>query len=203
MLLKNNTVLIATKNQGKVTEFKNYLNKLDMAVLSLSDFSDMPEIIEDGETFAENALKKAKIIAKHLQIPVLADDSGLCVDALDGKPGVYSARYAGDQATDEMNNNKLLFELQSTTAGGRDSLLSPARFICALALFDPENGQTIEVEGACSGYITAIPKGLNGFGYDPLFFLPQYKKTMAEISVEEKNQISHRGNAIQKLLTLL
>lgn len=201
--LKNNKVLIATKNRGKVKEFKDYFNEMNIDVQSLSDFSDLPDIIEDGQTFAENARKKARVIAEHLQMPVLADDSGLCVDALDGNPGVFSARYAGEQATDEMNNRKLLSDLQSAEVKTGDSMLSPARFICALALFDPKNGQVFESEGACPGFITDTPKGTNGFGYDPLFYLPQYGKTMAEISIEDKNQISHRGEAIRKLLTLL
>lgn len=202
-LTNNKVLLIATKNQGKVKEFKDYFNELNIEVQSLLEFPDVPEIIENGKTFAENAKKKARIIAEYLQIPVLADDSGLCVDVLEGKPGVFSARYAGEQATDEMNNRKLLSDLQSAAANTGDTLLSPARFVCALALFDPQNGQVTESEGACAGYITPVPIGTNGFGYDPLFFLPQYGKTMAEISVEDKNQISHRGEAIRKLLTLL
>ncbi|MNI64691.1 dITP/XTP pyrophosphatase [compost metagenome] len=132
---------------------------------------------------------------------MLADDSGLCVDALDGRPGVYSARYAGEGAQDEENNLKLLSELEGLKQGEDTGqpLLSTARFVCALSLYDPENGQELTAEGTVEGWITSEPAGGGGFGYDPLFYLPEYEKTMAELTLEEKQQISHRGMALRLL----
>ncbi len=209
MLRQTETVVIATRNQGKVREFAQWFKPLQIEVRSLSDFTDLPDIVEDGRTFAENAEKKARIIAERLDVPVLADDSGLCVDALNGLPGVRSARYAGEKATDEQNNRKLLEELRRVTnheSANHEStqrFLSPARFVCALALVDPANGQTIRAEGSCEGYIIGQPRGSNGFGYDPLFYLPRFERTMAELTTEEKNEVSHRGKALRRLFQLL
>ncbi|WP_068774054.1 non-canonical purine NTP pyrophosphatase [Paenibacillus sp. FJAT-26967] len=276
-------VVIATRNKGKVREFAHYFARYGKEVRSLEDFDAMPEIVEDGATFADNARIKASIIARHLNLPVLADDSGLCVDLLGGDPGVYSARYAGDYASDAENNAKLLSELRAMasaqaggTAGyasltnvdsfteserhggspgsvhgnlaridgstgsadghpaGKDmdaagkedgpgssaagtwqagsgsasavsdpgeqgpALLSPARFVCALALVDPLRGDTLEAEGTCEGFVIAEPRGAGGFGYDPLFYLTEQGMTMAELPLEEKNLISHRAAALQQ-----
>lgn len=207
-ILANKTLVIATNNEGKRQEFAAAFAPLGVGVRSLADFNELPEIIEDGVTFADNAQLKAKLVANHLQLPVLADDSGLCVDALDGRPGVYSARYAGEQATDEDNNNKLLAELKALRQeeeefAAENDRLSTAHFVCALALYDPLTEKLLTVEGRCSGYITAVPRGTNGFGYDPLFFVPQYGQTMAELPPQLKMEISHRGEAIRQLLQRL
>lgn len=206
---KNKTVIIATRNQGKVKEFADMFSSLNIEVKSVAQFAGLPDIIEDGQTFAANALKKAKTIAELLQLPVIADDSGLCVDALGGKPGVYSARFAGEHASDKQNNEKLLAELSGCqvtlegpeTAG--ENLLSKAQFKCALVLYDPARSSALHAEGVCAGYILSAPRGVSGFGYDPLFYLPQFGRTMAELSMEEKNRISHRGLALKQLLSML
>lgn len=208
MLSGHETIIIASHNKGKIAEFKTIFAPFQLEVRSLADYSALPDIVEDGATFADNAFIKAKLIADHLQLPVLADDSGLCVTALQGEPGVYSARYAGVGATDQQNNDKLLATLHRLGASvesealGR-SFLSEAQFVCALVLYEPSGGNKLEVEGICEGYITAEPRGEHGFGYDPLFVVPQYNKTMAELLPEQKNAISHRGAAIRALLQRL
>lgn len=206
----HDTVVVATKNAGKVKEFAHALQKLGKAVVSLHDYPAIPDIIEDGETFAANARLKAKATGDALGVPALADDSGLCVEALDGRPGVYSARYAGEGASDRDNNAKLLQELGEMGAelpslGWNDSSkpLSRAQFVCALALYDPATGEFIEAEGTVDGIITDRPHGDGGFGYDPLFWLPQLGRGMAELSKEEKGAISHRGEALKVLMNKL
>jgi XTP/dITP diphosphohydrolase len=200
--MQNKTLVIATKNQGKVREFKSLLEPLGFTIKCLADFAAISEIVEDGDTFYANALKKAKIAALELGLSVIADDSGLCVDALDDQPGVRSARYAGEDASDALNNQKLLTELKQRVHkdGGE---LSKARFVCALVLYNPEHEQIVNVEGTCSGFIISEPQGEGGFGYDPLFYLPEFKKTMAELTAEEKNKVSHRGSALRQLLSHL
>ena len=188
-------IVLATGNKGKLREFKGLLGGVFGNIVSLNDFESPPEVVEDGETFRENALKKARAIASYSGIPALADDSGLEVEALGGRPGVYSARYAGEGATDRDNINKLLAELRGT--GNRK-----ARFVCFLALVTPE-GKEITAEGSCEGVILTEPRGEGGFGYDPVFFLPEYNKTMAEIAPELKNEISHRARACRSLAKLL
>lgn len=202
MIEKESTVIIvATRNQGKVKEFAHALEFMGKPVRSMYDYPEVPEVVEDGETFADNARKKAKTVGDLLGQPVLADDSGLCVDKLDGAPGVYSARYAGEGATDEENNLKLLQELEELQQGEdtEQPLLSTGRFVCHLALYDPANGQFIEASGAVEGWITSQPSGGGGFGYDPLFYLPTYEKTMAELTMAEKQAVSHRGAALREL----
>ena len=188
-------IVLATGNKGKLREFKGLLGGVFGNIVSLNDLESPPGVIEDGETFRENALKKARAIASYSGLPALADDSGLEVEALDGRPGVYSARYAGEGATDRDNINKLLAELRGT--GNRK-----ARFVCFLALVTPE-GKEITAEGSCEGVILTEPRGEGGFGYDPVFFLPEYNKTMAEIAPELKNKISHRARACESLAKLL
>lgn len=186
-------VIIATKNKGKASEFQALLAKKGIAVKTLLDFPDSPDVEETGSTFAENARLKAETIARYFQTMVIADDSGLSIDALGGNPGVYSARYAGEERDDEANIAKVLEEMEGIPFEKRT-----ARFHCALAISIPNRSTTI-VEGTCEGYITEAPKGENGFGYDPIFYVPQEGKTMAELTKEEKNKISHRAVALAKL----
>ncbi|WP_313636628.1 XTP/dITP diphosphatase [Paenibacillus sp. FSL K6-0276] len=194
-------LIVATKNKGKVREFEHAFAPLGLTVKSMYDYPDLPDVVEDGATFAENAFKKSKAVGDALGIPVLADDSGLCVDALDGRPGVYSARYAGEDAGDEENNLKLLSELGKLKQGEDTGqpLLSTARFVCTLSLYDPSSGRELTSEGTVEGWITSEPAGGGGFGYDPLFYLAEYEKTMAELTMEEKQRISHRGTALRLL----
>ncbi len=188
-------IVLATGNKGKVREFEGLLRGVFGSIVPLYDLESPPEVIEDGDTFRENALKKARALASFAGIPALADDSGLEVEALQGRPGVYSARYAGEGATDRENIDKLLAELGS--AGNRK-----ARFVCFLALVTPE-GKEITAEGSCEGAILTESRGQGGFGYDPVFFLPEYNKTMAEIPAQLKNEISHRARACESLVRLL
>jgi len=204
------TIVIATKNAGKAREFAHSLSLLGKKTSSLLEYPQIGDIVEDGDTFAANARIKAKTAGDTLGVPVLADDSGLRVQALNGDPGVYSARYSGDNATDESNNAKLLKELsQAVKDEGLDRLpdgsvlLSPAQFVCALALYDPATGQFLEVEGTVDGYITDKPHGTGGFGYDPLFWLSGMNRGIAELTTSEKGEISHRGEALRKLVKKL
>ncbi|WP_168123787.1 RdgB/HAM1 family non-canonical purine NTP pyrophosphatase [Paenibacillus sp. HB172176] len=211
LLAKQRLVVIATKNEGKVKEFAEALAKLGKEVTSLREYPEIGDIVEDGESFAANARIKAKTAGDLLGVPVLADDSGLCVAALGGEPGIYSARFAGEGASDSDNNAKLLRELEARGAALPDEsaladgsrMLSRAQFVCALALYDPGAGRFIEAEGAVDGVITDKPHGDGGFGYDPFFYLPQLGLGMAELSKSEKNEISHRGEAIRALLVKL
>lgn len=204
-----NVVVVATRNAGKAEEFRALLAPLGIEVKSLLDMpeSAVPDVVEDGDTFEANAEKKARAAALALNCPALADDSGLCVDALNGEPGVYSARYAGEPSNDRSNNEKLLRELAARaqnkpTVEGVEAL-SPARFVCALALYIPGDGgdrdsaRTIFAEGSCEGVIISEPRGDGGFGYDPLFYVFEFGRTFAELSREEKNRISHRGKALR------
>lgn len=207
---RGDTVVVATKNAGKVREFAHAFGKLGMDVVSMFDYPDLPDVVEDGTTFAENARKKAREVAEALRLPVLADDSGLEVAELGGDPGVYSARYSGEGATDASNNAKLLRELTGMAeaeAHGKlvdgTRLLGSARFVCTLALYDPANGKFMESEGDVRGFILEAPRGAGGFGYDPLFWLEAQQRSMAELSTEEKQAISHRGQALDRLLRKL
>ncbi|CAM3079533.1 XTP/dITP diphosphatase [Paenibacillus sediminis] len=201
----DSVVIVATRNKGKVKEFAHALAPLGKEVRSMYDYQGLPEVVEDGTTFAENALKKAKTVGDALGLPVLADDSGLCVDKLDGAPGVYSARYAGEGASDADNNAKLLSELKRLSEGEdtEQPLLSTASFVCSLVVYDPNTKQSIEAFGSVEGWITSEPAGDGGFGYDPLFYLPQFEKTMAQLTLEEKQAISHRGAALRELVVKL
>lgn len=187
------TVVLATGNKGKLRELAAMLDGFGIELKSLADFPDIGEIVEDGDTFEANALIKAKAVCDATGLPAIADDSGLAVDALNGAPGVYSARYSGDGATDATNNIKLLKELDCTPDAERT-----ARFVCALAAMAP-NGHSLVVRGEWEGQILREPRGENGFGYDPLFFLPRLGKSSAELPPAEKNAISHRGLALAKL----
>jgi XTP/dITP diphosphohydrolase len=205
MIELGSTILVATRNKGKSKEFREAFHKIGITVKDLFDVEGIPTIEETGATFAENAYIKAKAVADIVRLPVLADDSGLCVDALDGAPGVYSARYAGEEATDRDNNTKLLRELGALPSAGEDDseYLSAARFVCSLVLYDPVNRSHVVAEGTVEGNILRNPRGTDGFGYDPLFWVSSSGCSMAELSLEEKNAISHRGKALHKLLELI
>lgn len=184
----DNIIVLATSNTNKLKEIQGLLKDYPVAIKSLADFGPMPEAVEDGETFDENAYKKAIHYAKVLGVPCLADDSGLAVDALDGRPGVYSARYAGPGATDWDNCEKLLGEMAGTTK-------RTAHFVCVLSLATPA-GPALTWEARCDGEITHERRGESGFGYDPVFFSPELGKTFAEVSMAEKSSVSHRGRAL-------
>lgn len=185
-------VIIATKNQGKAKEFERMLSPKGYEVLTLLNLPDFPDIEETGVTFEENAVLKAEEAAAALNEIVIADDSGLIVDALNGRPGVYSARYAGEAKDDAANMDKVLSELSGVPFEERT-----ARFFCVLAIAGP-NLETRTYSGACEGKILEERRGTNGFGYDPIFFLEDRDRTMAELSSEEKAAISHRGKALKQ-----
>ena len=200
---RNKKILVATGNPGKIAEFRAMLDA-DVRWLGLADFDDIAEIEEDGATFAENACKKATGYAKATGLWTIADDSGLVVDALGGAPGVKSARFSGDKLEgaertliDHRNIAKVLELLKDVPKENRT-----ARFVCRLCLADPEK-VLIETEGTLEGLIADREIGTNGFGYDPVFFVPRLNKTVGQLSAEQKNAISHRGNAIRKLRPLL
>ncbi len=184
----DNIIVLATSNKNKLKEIQEILKDFPVAIKSLSDFGPMPEAVEDGETFDDNAYKKALHYAKVLGVPCLADDSGLVVEALDGRPGVYSARYSGPEATDWKNCEKLLGEMEGQTNRS-------AHFVCVLSLATPA-GPALTWEGRCDGELIAERRGEAGFGYDPIFFSPDLGKTFAEASMAEKSAISHRGRAL-------
>ena len=185
-------LLLATKNQGKIKEINRLLKGQRVEVLTLDDFPGISLPKEDRSTFKGNALKKARFVAGETGLAAISDDSGLCVDALGGRPGVLSARYAGDNATDEENLAKLLLEMKDVPEGKRT-----ASFVCVIALVLP-SGKEKTFEGRLEGVIAAKPKGRGGFGYDPVFFLPEKHKTLAELKPEEKNLLSHRGAALKR-----
>lgn len=187
------TIVIATRNPGKAKEFAALFAKAGYQTKTLLDYPDLPDVEETGKTFEENARLKAETIAQILQQPVLADDSGLAVDALNGLPGIFSARFAGERKSDAVNNAKLLHELTDVPDEKRT-----AHFHCTLVFAAPQK-ESLVVEADWDGRIGRIPQGDNGFGYDPLFIVPGFGKTSAELSSEEKNQISHRGMAVKKL----
>ena len=186
------TLIVATGNAGKCREIQQMLGET-IQVKSLSDIPDAPDVVEDGDTFEANALKKARIIARHTSLPALADDSGLEVDALSGAPGVFSARFAGEDATDADNIAKLLGLLQNVPHADRT-----ARFRCVMALVNPE-GREQTAQGAWEGEIGHTPQGDNGFGYDPLFIVPTHSCTAAQLPPEIKNALSHRGQALKAI----
>ncbi len=189
-------LVIATKNRSKARELGEMLKGLEVEVLSLADFPSVALPPEDGDTFTENALIKARAVFEATGLPSLADDSGLAVDALDGRPGIYSARYAGRNATDEDNYMKLLCELEGVPLGKR-----AARFVCALAYKDKVREEVFE--GEFRGRIAERPRGENGFGYDPVFEVERLGRTAAELSPGEKNAISHRAEALRRFKTWL
>jgi len=185
-------VAIATKNEKKLRELRRYLKGVKAHIISLKDISRAPGIREDKSAFKGNAIKKAVTISKFTKGVVLADDSGLCVDALGGQPGVKSARFAGRNKKDHDNNAKLLKMMKRVPAGKRT-----ARFVCAVAVAD--NGKTVKIlEEYCNGRIADSVRGRHGFGYDPLFLIPKYKKTFGELGFKVKDKMSHRSKALKK-----
>jgi XTP/dITP diphosphohydrolase len=190
-------LIVATGNKGKLREFAELLKGVVDRVLSPADFPGFPEVEEDGDTFEANAIKKAMSAAAFTGRPVLADDSGLSVDHLHGRPGVYSARFAGEGASDADNNALLLRELAGVPSEQRG-----AAFHCVIALCQPD-GSCQTFDGSLPGVILEAPRGEGGFGYDPLFLVPEYGQTFSELSLEIKNRISHRGRAMQQLKAAL
>jgi XTP/dITP diphosphohydrolase len=190
-------VIIATNNPGKAKEFEHIFAPRGIAVRTLLDFPEIPEVEETGTTFEENAILKAEAVSHLLGKMVIGDDSGLIVDALEGRPGIYSARYAGEQKNDQDNIDKVLSELKNVPEEKRT-----ARFYCALAVASPAQ-ETLTVSGTCEGRILEESRGTNGFGYDPLVFIPSKGVAMAELTSDEKNKISHRAHALQKLDVIL
>ncbi len=188
---KQTPLIIATGNPGKVLEIEDLLNGFPIQIKSLADFGPIPEVEEDGETFEENAYKKASFAAKILGMPALADDSGLMVDALGGEPGVRSARYAGPHATDQQRVAKLLKAMQGQTN-------RKAAFECVISIAVP-SGPALTYEARCEGLIAEAPAGKKGFGYDPIFFYPPLNKTFGQMSLAEKRDVSHRGKALSEL----
>jgi XTP/dITP diphosphohydrolase len=191
-------LVIATGNRHKIREIQEKFSGMEgLILIPLSDFTDPPEVIEDGNSFLENASKKASEIAAFTKMPSMADDSGLVVDALGGRPGILSARYGGESADDTARNLMILEELRGVTPERRT-----ARFVCVIAVAFPD-GRVVTTEGTCEGIITEDMKGTRGFGYDPVFFLPEIGKTMAELPLEQKNTISHRAKALEAMREIL
>jgi len=186
-------LVVATKNKGKLVEIKKVLLNMPFDVIAMSDLGIDIDVIEDGTTFEENSMKKAQEICIVSNTIVMADDSGLEVDFLDGAPGIYSARFGGSEATDKDKNEKLLKMLKDVPFEKRT-----ARFVCAIAIAFPD-GRAFVVRDTCEGFIGYECKGNNGFGYDPLFYVPLYEKTMAELEIDIKNKISHRAKALNKM----
>ncbi|WP_334115789.1 XTP/dITP diphosphatase [Ligilactobacillus sp.] len=186
-------ILIATKNEGKAREYRRLFESRGIKVITLKDLNEQVEIVENGRTFSENALIKAQTLTDKLNLPVLADDSGLVVDALNGAPGIYSARYAGDH-DDEANNKKLLEELRNVPDEKRT-----AHFHCSIVATAPDK-MPLEASGDVYGLIAHEKHGEDGFGYDPLFYYPEFGRTFGEVGMEEKNKVSHRAKATENLL---
>ena len=184
-------LVVATRNQGKTAEIKDLLKAFDVTIKNLDDFGPIPEVDEDGDTFDENAYKKASFAARVLGLPALADDSGLLVEALGGLPGIHSARYAGQNATDEERCARLL-EAMKGQANRR------AAFECVISIAVPA-GPALTYEARCEGLIAEQAAGSNGFGYDPVFYYPPLNKTFAELTLQEKSRVSHRGKALAEL----
>ena len=190
-------IVLATRNRDKVREIKKILNGINASLLSLDDFPGCPEVVEDGETLEANAKKKALVVSQYTKKLSLAEDTGLEVEALSGAPGIHSARFAGDNCTYEDNNKKLLKLMEKLSLGERR-----ARFRCVAALAKPDGG-VVTCDGVCEGIIAFEMKGKSGFGYDPLFLLPEYGKTFAELGEEMKNKISHRARALAKIKQII
>jgi len=189
--MKKIVLVLATRNKGKKREFELLFNGLPVDIKGVSEFQIISEFEEEGSTFEEIAINKAKFVSKALDLPAIADDSGLTVEALNGAPGIFSARYAGKSATNGQNNRKLLEKM-----GGKKN--RNAIFVCSIAISKP-TGQVLTYTGRCFGKILHEPAGTNGFGYDPFFYYSPLGKTFAQLSVEEKSRVSHRGQAIRKL----
>ncbi|MBF0301761.1 MAG: non-canonical purine NTP pyrophosphatase [Desulfamplus sp.] len=212
--MKKNILVLATRNRGKTREIRDMLKDFPVEIRNLDDFGPIPEIEEDGTTFDENAYKKASFASRILGYPAIADDSGLVVEALNGRPGVRSARYAGEKATDQMNVIKLIKDLKESGCAKQEietinvidhkknrvvEKKRQAAFECVISIAVP-TGAALTYEGRCEGIIIDEPRGENGFGYDPVFFYPELGKTFAELTIEEKGRVSHRGRAFQEIV---
>jgi XTP/dITP diphosphohydrolase len=192
---KKQKIIFATKNNGKLREVSHIFGDKDFELLSLNDFNNVEEILEDGNSFEENAIKKAKSVFEKFKMPVIADDSGLVVEQLNGEPGIYSARYAGENAADDENNKKLISKVLLLSQPHK------AKFVCSAVFCDGYN--LLKAEDEVVGQVIHEPRGTNGFGYDPLFIPEGYNQTTAELNLYEKNKISHRAKAFKKLLKLI
>lgn len=193
----DNIIILATNNKSKVKEISEMMSDSDITFVSLADAGINVEVEETGTTFEENALLKAREICKLSGKPTISDDSGLEIDALDGAPGIYSSRFMGEDTSYDIKNNALIEKLENVADPDRT-----ARFRCCMALVLPD-GREFVTEGAMEGIIAREPKGINGFGYDPILFIPEYNRTSAELSSEEKNNISHRGEALRKMIEVI
>ena len=193
----DNIIILATNNKSKVKEISEMMSGSDITFVSLADAGINVEVEETGTTFEENALLKAREICKLSGKPTISDDSGLEIDALDGAPGIYSSRFMGEDTSYDIKNNALIEKLENVADPDRN-----ARFRCCMALVLPD-GREFVTEGAMEGIIAREPKGINGFGYDPILFIPEYNRTSAELSSEEKNNISHRGEALRKMIEVI
>ncbi len=193
----DNIIILATNNKSKVKEISEMMSGSDITFVSLADAGINVEVEETGTTFEENALLKAREICKLSGKPTISDDSGLEIDALDGAPGIYSSRFMGEDTSYDIKNNALIEKLENVADPDRT-----ARFRCCMALVLPD-GREFITEGAMEGIIAREPKGINGFGYDPILFIPEYNRTSAELSSEEKNNISHRGEALRKMIEVI
>lgn len=193
----DNIIILATNNKSKVKEISEMMSGSDITFVSLADAGINVEVEETGTTFEENALLKAREICKLSGKPTISDDSGLEIDALDGAPGIYSSRFMGEDTSYDIKNNALIEKLENVADTDRT-----ARFRCCMALVLPD-GREFVTEGAMEGIIAREPKGINGFGYDPILFIPEYNRTSAELSSEEKNNISHRGEALRKMIEVI
>lgn len=192
------TVVLASRNKKKIGEIRDLLAPFAIPLVSVADFPDAEEVVEDGETFQANAQKKAVQIAQTVKHWTIGEDSGLRVDALNGAPGVYSARYSGPDATDESNNAKLIEDLSGILPDRRG-----AEYVCHIAVADPQGQVRLNIEATCRGRITEAPRGDNGFGYDPYFMICEYRKTFGELAPIVKQQLSHRARAFERLLPRL
>jgi len=197
-MMTRTDIVLATHNQGKVREVKKFFANSSYNILSLADISVDIDVVEDGDTFAANAAKKARQICDATGKMVLADDSGLVIDALDGAPGVDSANYMGRETPYPVRNAKILEMMASMSEEARG-----ARFVCVIAIARPGHGDIMLADGTIEGRIAHEIAGADGFGYDPIFFVPEFGKTMAQMSIDDKNQISHRGMALQNVLEML
>lgn len=196
--MASQTIVLASRNKKKTQEVAALLATIGFDVIPVTEFPDVPEVVEDGQTFAENAAKKATEVAIALNQWVIGEDSGLCVDALNGAPGIYSARFSGEHATDADNNRKLLQELAEVPEEQRG-----AGYVCSVALSDPAGKVTVVAEGTCRGRILSDARGEGGFGYDPYFLIPEYHCTFGQLSPLVKRQLSHRARAFHQFLPRL
>lgn len=191
-------LVLASRNLKKSREIAELFAPHGIVVVSVADFPDVPDVVEDGQTFVENAAKKAAQTATFLSRWAIGEDSGLMVDALDGAPGIYSARYSGEHATDATNNQKLLAELSGVPEQQRG-----AQYVCSVAVADESGEIRLRMEATCRGRITTLARGHNGFGYDPYFLIPEYHRTFGELSPLVKRQLSHRARAFNRLIPRL